>query len=57
MCNDKIFAGYYEEFYSTVYKYILLKVCKLELSEDLTSDVFISCYKKFDYLDPTQANF
>ena len=38
-----------------VYRYFMKRLASKELCEDLTSDVFYSCLKKYDSYDPAKA--
>lgn len=51
------FEQYYDKYYSVVLGYITRKINNRYNAEDLTMDVFTSCYQKFDTFDPQKASF
>ncbi len=55
--RDSEFEKYYLKHYSQVYGYILKKVLNEQIAEDLTMDVFYSCWDKFDTFDESKASF
>lgn len=57
MKNRETFESYYQEYYSTVLKYIFKRINNFEQAEDLAMDVFAKCYDKFDEFDETKASF
>ena len=51
------FEKYYLKYYSQVYGYIFKKVLNVQISEDITMDVFYSIWAKFDAFDESKATF
>jgi len=49
------FEDVYNRYYLTVYRYFMKRLGNKEVCEDLTSDVFYSCLKKYDTYDPSKA--
>ena len=49
------FEAVYNRFYIPVYRFFLKRLANKEVCEDLTSDVFYSCLKKYDTYDPSKA--
>ncbi len=54
---SKSFEEYYKEYYPKVYGSILQRITNRETAEDLTMDVFVKCYEKFDEFDESKATF
>lgn len=50
------FETVYNRFYSSVFLFFVKRLGSKEACEDLTSDVFYSCYKNFDKYDPAKAS-
>lgn len=55
--KDSEFKEYYIKYYPQVYGYILKKVINKAIAEDMTMDVFCSCWEKFDLFDDSKARF
>lgn len=51
------FEKYYIKYYSQVHGYIYKKVLNEQIAEDLSMDVFYSCYKNFNNFDESKASF
>ena len=49
------FEDVYNRYYLQVYRYFIKRLGNKEVCEDLTSDVFYSCLKKYDTYDPSKA--
>lgn len=49
------FDAFYQEYYNQVYWYIYKKINRTEDAQDLTGDVFCSCYKNFNNYDPEKS--
>lgn len=58
--NDKLlrknFDVFYEEYYNQVYWYIYKKIKYPEDAQDLTGDVFCSCFKNFESYDSQKSS-
>ncbi len=51
------FEYYYKKNYDRVYRYIFGKISNVHTAEDMTQDVFILVYNRFDSFDPEKASF
>jgi len=49
------FETIYNRYYLPVYRFFFKRLANKEVCEDLTSDVFYSCLKKYDSYDPSKA--
>jgi len=54
--NLEEFEEVYNRYYLPVYRYFFKRLSNKELCEDLTSDVFYSCLKKYDTYDSSKAS-
>lgn len=43
----KIFSQIYDQYVEKIYRFIFFKVSSQEIAEDLTSETFLRCWKKF----------
>ncbi len=50
------YADFYKSYYQIVLKYIHKKISNLQDAEDLTHEVFISCYRNYDRYDPAKSS-
>ena len=57
MLRENVFEEYYKTFYPQIYGYVYKKLCNVSDAEDLTMDIFVSCYQKFDTFDSKKASF
>ncbi len=55
--RENEFEKYYKKYYYQVYGYILKKISDEKAAEDLTMDVFCSCWSKFETFDENKASF
>lgn len=55
--RENEFEKYYKKYYYQVYGYILKKISDEKAAEDLTMDVFCSCWSKFEIFDENKASF
>ncbi len=46
----------YTDFHDKVQAYVNSKVCNYDLSEDITSDIFLKIYEKLDTFDETKSS-
>ena len=53
--NPESFESIYNRLYIPVYKYFAKRLSDKAFCEDLTSEVFYSCYKNFDRYNPAKA--
>lgn len=53
--HEALFQEIYEDYYQKVLSYINARVNNLHDAEDLTSNVFLRCYKSIDRYDPERA--
>lgn len=51
------FEEYFQKYYQKVFGYVFKKVANYSVAEDITMEVFLSCYKNFDRFDPQKASF
>lgn len=51
------FEEYFQKYYQKVFGYVFKKVANYSVAEDITMEVFLSCYKNFDSFDPQKASF
>ncbi len=49
-------AAWYEDYRSTVYRYVRFRVASRETAEDLTSDVFVKALRSFERYDASLAS-
>lgn len=50
------YADLYKSYHQIVLKYIHKKISNLQDAEDLTHEVFISCYRNYDRYDPAKSS-
>lgn len=50
------YADFYKSYYQIVLNYIHKKISNLQDAEDLTHEVFISCYRNYDRYDPAKSS-
>ena len=50
------FEDVYNKFYIPIYKFFMKRLFFKEICEDLTSDVFYSCFVNYDKFDPAKAS-
>lgn len=54
--KNKTFLKYYNTYFEKIYRYIFFRVGKdRALAEDLTSEVMLKAYEKFDTFDPGKS--
>lgn len=53
---NRKFEAFYNEYYEQVFWYIYKRINHKEDSQDLTGDVFCSCYKNFANYDPNKSS-
>lgn len=53
--RDALFQEIYEDYYDKVLSFIRARVNVQQDAEDLTSDVFLKCYKNIEKYDPERA--
>ena len=51
------FEKYYNQYYQIVYGHFMKKIQDPVESEDLTMEIFLKCWEKFDTFDSTKASF
>ena len=51
------FEFLYKKHYRQVFGYIYKKLNNADEAEDMTQEVFVKCYEKFDDFDPEKASF
>lgn len=45
--KQKQYTKIYDEYVSRIYRFVCLKVGSIEIAEDITSQVFVKCWKRF----------
>jgi len=50
------FEAVYNQYYASIYSYILKKIKNVQDAEDLTSEVFFACLKNFDRYDSEKSS-
>ena len=51
------FEKYYNQYYQVVYGHFMKKIQNPAEAEDLTMEIFLKCWEKFDTFDPEKASF
>ena len=51
------FEKYYHQYYQIVYGHFIKKIQNPAEAEDLTMEIFLKCWEKFDTFDPEKASF
>lgn len=57
-CNkDMLFEQLFKKYYHSVYEFVVKRVINHAIAEDLTMDVFLKCWEKYDDFDSSKASF